>query len=81
MGCHSVDGSSGIGPTWLNLYGSNVKLADGTTVVADEKYLTESILNPNAAIVEGFPSPSPMPQFTLTDSEIANIVAYIKTLK
>jgi len=81
VGCHSVDGSSGIGPTWLNLFGSNVKLANNTSVTADEAYLTESIKNPNAAIVEGFPSPSPMPQFTLTDAEIANIIAYMKTLK
>jgi cytochrome c oxidase subunit 2 len=58
-----------------------VPLANGTTVVADDAYLTESIHNPNAAIVEGFPSPSPMPQYVLTDEEIANIIAYIKTLK
>ena len=80
VGCHSVDGGSGIGPTWFGLFGSKVSLTDGSTVVADEAYLTDSILNPKAKEVAGF-SPTSMPQFTLTQAEIASIVAYIKTLK
>lgn len=81
VGCHSTDGAALTGPTWFGLYGSNVTLSDGTTVVADDVYLTQSIHDPNAAIVKGYPSPSLMPAFTLTDDEIANIIAYIKTLK
>jgi mono/diheme cytochrome c family protein len=69
------------GPTWFNLYGSTVNLADGSTVTADDAFITQSILEPNATIVEGFPSPSVMPPYTLTDEEISNIIAYIKTLK
>jgi cytochrome c oxidase subunit 2 len=81
VGCHTIDGSPNTGPTWLHLYGEEVPLNDGTTVVADDAYITESIHNPNAKIVDGFPSPSPMPVFDLTDEQIANIIAYIKTLK
>ncbi|NOH04292.1 MAG: cytochrome c [Chloroflexi bacterium] len=48
----------------------------------DEAYLTESIRDPNAKIVSGFTSPSIMPPYpNLTDEEIANIIAYIQTLK
>jgi cytochrome c oxidase subunit 2 len=81
IGCHSIDGSPNTGPTWLHLYGEEVPLNNGTTVVADDAYITESIHDPNAKIVDGFPSPSPMPVFDLTDEQIANIIAYIKTLK
>jgi cytochrome c oxidase subunit 2 len=80
IGCHSVDGTKMTGPTWFGLFGSNVQLADGTTVVSDEAYIKESILDPKAKEVAGF-SPSTMPPFTLTEAEIANIIAYIKTLK
>ena len=80
IGCHSVDGAKMTGPTWFKLYGSNVELADGTTVVADDAYITESILNSKAKEVAGF-SPTVMPPYALTDEEISNIIAYFKTLK
>jgi cytochrome c oxidase subunit 2 len=79
-GCHTIDGSTLVGPTWFNLYGSQVKLSDGTTVTADDAYLTESIQNPSAQIVAGFEGVQ-MPQFNLTDAQISDIIAYIKTLK
>jgi cytochrome c oxidase subunit 2 len=80
-GCHSLTSSPlPQAPAWFGLFGSKVQLADGTTVIADEAYLTESIKTPKAKEVKGY-SPSTMPQFVLTDEEIANIVAYIKTLK
>jgi len=86
VGCHTIDGAAKTGPTWKGLFGSTVLLADGTTVIADEAFLAESILDPNATIVEGFPSPSLMPDFSedpyfLTEEQVANIVEYIKTLK
>lgn len=80
VGCHSIDGTQLTAPTWFGLYGSTVPLADGTTVVADDAYITESILNSTAKEVEGY-SPTTMPAYTFTDVEIANLIAYIKTLK
>jgi cytochrome c oxidase subunit II len=80
IGCHSVDGAKMTGPTWFGLYGSTVPLADGTTVVANDAYISESILAPKAKEVAGF-SPTVMPPFTLSETEISNIIAYIKTLK
>jgi cytochrome c oxidase subunit 2 len=52
--CHSLDGSAGAGPTWAGLYGSVRTMTDGTTVVADDAYIRESIVLPNALIVQGF---------------------------
>jgi cytochrome c oxidase subunit II len=62
------------------LFGSTVALEGGASVKADEAYLTESIKSPQAKIVKGFESQK-MPTYPFTDEEIANIVAYIKTLK
>jgi cytochrome c oxidase subunit 2 len=78
--CHSLDGAKGVGPTWKGLFDEDVKLNDGTTVEADEAYLTESIKDPNAKVVEGFNANS-MPTFGLKDGQIADLVEFIKTLK
>jgi cytochrome c oxidase subunit 2 len=78
--CHSLTGGTLVGPTWFGLFGSTVELADGTTVTADEAFITESISNPQAKIVKGFESVQ-MVQYTFTSDELAAIVAYIKTIK
>jgi cytochrome c oxidase subunit 2 len=67
------------GPTWLGLYGSQVELADGTVVTADDAFLVNSIINPNDQIVAGY-APG-MPQFKLTDLQVKDLIEYIKTLK
>jgi len=80
LGCHTVDGAAGTGPTWFHLYGETVQLADGSTVTADDAYIKESILDPQAKLVAGFESVF-MPTFDFTDEQIADIIAYLKTLK
>jgi cytochrome c oxidase subunit II len=80
IGCHSLDGAKMTGPTWFGLYGSDVKLEDGSTVVADDAFISESILDPKAKEVAGF-APTVMPPYALSETEIANIIAYLKTLK
>jgi mono/diheme cytochrome c family protein len=83
VACHSTDGTTLVGPTWQGVYGHEVTLADGTTVVADEEYLRESIVDPNAQIVEGF-FPGIMPgnyRDMLSDEDIDAIIAYIRTLQ
>lgn len=77
--CHSIDGSDGIGPTWQGIWGHEVTLADGSTVTVDEEYITESIADPNAKVVEGF-TEGLMPQFDLSDEEISQLIAFIQTL-
>jgi cytochrome c oxidase subunit 2 len=78
--CHSTNGDSGIGPTWLGLAGSQVKISGDGTVTADDAYLHESIKAPQAKIVAGFETQL-MPNFGFTDQQINDIVAYIKTIK
>jgi len=80
LGCHTVDGAALTGPTWFNLYGRQEQLADGTTVIVDDAYIHESILDPQAKLVAGFESVL-MPKYDFTDEQIADIIAYLKTLK
>jgi cytochrome c oxidase subunit 2 len=79
IGCHSLDGSPKSGPTWFGLYGSDVPLEDGSVMVADDAFIAESILNPSATVVEGYQVQ--MQPYNFTDEQIANIIAYIMTLK
>jgi cytochrome c2 len=53
-GCHSLDGSDGVGPSAQGLAGSTVTLEDGSTVTADADYLARSITDPDAQISEGY---------------------------
>ena len=54
QGCHSVDGSKSTGPTFKGLSGSKVQLTNGKTVTADDKYLLDSIIDPDLDIVKGY---------------------------
>ncbi len=80
--CHSTDGSAKVGPTFKGLYGSDVKLIDGTTVKADDNYIHESIVMPAAKVVDGFGPVSAMPMGLVTsEDEINQLVEFIKSLK
>ncbi|MCX7619285.1 MAG: cytochrome c [Acidimicrobiales bacterium] len=78
LSCHSVDGSRRAGPTWQGLFGAEVKLTDGTTVVADDDYLARAISSPGTEIVAGYPNA--MPTVSLTDQERQEVIDYIKSL-
>lgn len=79
--CHSTDGAAMPGPTWHNLFGSQVPLQSGETVTADENYLRESVLQPQAKIVQGFGGVV-MPPYagTLADRQLDAIIQYMKCL-
>ncbi len=80
--CHSINGTAGNGPTWLGLFGHEVQLADGTTVTADEAYLTQSIKEPQSQVVQGYSPMAFNPSAVgIGDAEIGYLIAYIKTLK
>lgn len=78
--CHTLDGTPHLGPTYSGLFGRNVTLQDGTIVVADEAYLTESMMDPIAKIVRGFPPIMPSYRGRLTPVQVASIIEFIKTL-
>ncbi len=78
-GCHTTTGEVIVGPSWLNLFGRTETLSDGTEVLVDEAYVQESILDPSLKLVQGFDAV--MPTFsTLTDVDIEDIIAYMRTL-
>jgi cytochrome c oxidase subunit 2 len=79
--CHTVDGTQHIGPTWVDLYQRRERLTTGETVVADEAYLTESMMRPQAKVVAGFQPVMPSYLGQLEAAEVAALVEYIKTLR
>lgn len=88
--CHTVDGTPSTGPSWKSDaaagtgWGSTIQLEKGgTTVVFDENYVRESILEPQAKIHKGFGPNSAMNSFAgqLKDDQIESIIAFMKSLK
>lgn len=77
--CHSTDGSAMIGPTLAGVYDHEVELDDGSTVTADEDYLFESIVEPNAKVVAGYPNVM-QPYAHLDEDEVDSLIEFIKTL-
>jgi cytochrome c oxidase subunit 2 len=78
--CHKPD-ATGRGPSLLGVFGSTVTLTDGRKVVADENYLRESIMNSQAKIVAGYQGIMPTFQGMVTEENLLQLIAYIKTLK
>lgn len=81
VACHRVDGTPHIGPSWAGLYGVERIMRDGRTVVADETYLTRSMMDPMHDVVEGYASVMPSYQGVLAPGEAGAIVEYIKSLR
>lgn len=79
--CHSIDGVDGIGPTFKGLFGKTENLQDGSTVVVDENYLSESIYEPQAKMVAGYAPVMPAFKGVLKEDEVTAIIEYIKTVK
>ncbi len=80
IACHSADGSKGHGPSVGNLAGTLVEIEGmDRPITADADYLRESIKNPNAKVVKGYP-PNYMPPYTLPDLEIESLILHIQSL-
>ena len=78
-GCHSVDGSTKTGPSFLGSWGKERDTYTGK-VVFDETYVRRSILEPNAEVVVPFARPSAMPTFQgkLTEDELNYLIEFLK---
>jgi cytochrome c oxidase subunit 2 len=81
VACHTTSGQRHIGPTWRGLYGATIPLEGGRAVVADDAYLTRSMMDPLAEVHAGFKPVMPTYQGVLTASETAALVEYIKSLR
>lgn len=79
MTCHLTT-PGGIGPILVGVPGHEVELASGETVVADDAYLRESILQPMAKVVKGYPPAMPTFAGQLSEEEVMSLIAYIKSL-
>jgi cytochrome c oxidase subunit II len=77
--CH-MQTSGARGPNLAGLYGKTVALADGKSVVADENYIRESILNPQAKIAAGFQPIMPTFQGQVNEDDLLRLLAYVRTL-
>ncbi len=77
--CHKQE-SGERGPALDGLFGSQVKLATGQTVVADQEYIRESIENPSAKVVAGYRVLMPLYRNQLTQEQLNQIVEYVKSL-
>jgi cytochrome c oxidase subunit 2 len=78
--CHRPD-SAGRGPVLQGIFGRPVRLASGDTVVADEAYVRESIVNPAARVVAGYQPVMPAYQGQVTEEQLIALVAYIQSLQ
>lgn len=81
-GCHSIDGSEKIGPTFKGIFGRREKVWTGKAlreIIVDEEYLRRSIREPGADVVKGY-SPV-MPGFALSEDELMVLIEYLKALK
>lgn len=74
--CHDT----GRGPSFVGLYGSSVKLTNGQTVIADDNYIRECILNPASKRVAGYEPIMPTFQGQLGEEQVLQLTAYIKSL-
>ena len=77
--CHEA-GPTSRGPSLQEILGKQVRLASGETVVVDEGYLRESILQPNAKVVAGYESVMPTYQGQISEEGILQLIAYLKSL-
>jgi cytochrome c oxidase subunit 2 len=78
--CHTLDGSTGTGPTWKGIWGETTRFKDGGTAVVDENYIRESILEPAKHIKEGFSNQMPTFQGQVTPRELIAISTFIRSL-
>jgi cytochrome c oxidase subunit 2 len=82
LGCHSLDGSPKVGPTFKGIWGRKEKVLTGGAerdITVDEAYLRRSILEPQADVAKGFPPVMPAFKGVLTEAEIGEIIAFLRS--
>ncbi len=81
LGCHTLDGRRHLGPSWRDAFGRDVTLADGRIIRADEAYMTRSMMDPNAELVQGFAPIMPSYLGILRPGEVGALLELIKSLE
>ncbi len=80
VSCHGAEGEGGRGPALVGLYGRQQQLTTGQTITADEAYIRESIINPQAKLVQGFGPIMPTFQGQISEDQLVQLLAFIKSL-
>jgi cytochrome c oxidase subunit 2 len=80
INCHSADAHARA-PVLEGLYGRRVALRGGGSVVADENYIRQSVLNPATKVVEGWEPIMPTFQGQVNEEELIQLIAYIRSLR
>lgn len=78
--CHSLDGTKNTGPSWKDLWGRSATFTDGTAYKADDAYIRESILRPDAHIVNGYSNAMPSYAGQLKDDDIEAVIRFMKSI-
>ncbi|HVQ36232.1 MAG TPA: cytochrome c oxidase subunit II [Pyrinomonadaceae bacterium] len=81
VSCHGANGEGGRGPGLAGLFGRQVFLTNGQTLIADEGYVRESIENPSAKLVTGFGPIMPTFQGQVTPEQLIQIMSFIKSMR
>lgn len=79
--CHGAEGEGGRGPSLTGIFGKEQALQNGQSVRVDEGYIRESILNPQAKLVVGFGPIMPTFQGQVSEDQLVQLIAYIKSLQ
>jgi cytochrome c oxidase subunit 2 len=77
--CHQ-ESPQARGPALAGLFGKTIELQDGGTAVMDEAYVRESIVNPQAKIVAGYQPIMPTFQGLVTEEQLLQLIAYVRSL-
>lgn len=86
-GCHTASREASVGPTWKGLWGSQVTLSDGRTIIADKDYIAGKLTNPSAAVVAGYPSDAMVVALRASSTvlnhpgNVEALTAYIQSLR
>jgi cytochrome c oxidase subunit 2 len=78
--CHLFGQRQGRGPDLSGLFGSQVLLEGGATVIADESYIRNSILRPADQVAAGFQPIMPAFQGLVTEDQVLELIEYLKSL-
>ena len=80
LSCATCHKPGGRGPDLAGLFNSQVKLEGGEVLIADREYIRESIINPMAKIVQGYPRMMPTYRTQLTEDQVNEVIEYIKSM-
>ena len=82
LGCHSLDGTPRVGPTFKGIWGRKETVVTSgaeRNITVDEAYLRRSLLEPQADVAKGFPPVMPPFKGVLTEAEISQIIAFLRS--